>query len=249
MTVRFDTLSNGFRVATDDMPDLGSAAVGLFVLAGGRDEAEDENGIAHFLEHMAFKGTTSRTGIEIMEMIEDVGGYLNASTGKEATTYFGRVLQEDTELAVDLISDIVLDPAFAREDIEVERNVILQEIGESRDNPDDMLIEGVYRTAFPDQALGRTILGSASLVSNFGDSDLRQFVDRHYRPDRMILSAAGAVEHDALVEQASRRFGELESREADRRSPGVFFCGELHSIERHGAGSPFPCLSGPGTVR
>lgn len=209
MTVRISELPNGFRVVTEHMPGLKSASVGIWVSAGARHERVEQNGIAHFLEHMAFKGTARRTARQIAEQIEDVGGYINAWTSRETTAYYARVLQADVPLAVDLLSDIVLNPAFDPREIEVERGVILQEIGQVMDTPDDIIFDWLQEVAYPGQPLGRTILGPEERVASFGAADLRGFVSQHYRPERMIMAAAGAVDHDAIVAEASRLFGHL----------------------------------------
>ena len=194
MKTELTTLPNGLRIVTEKMPGLASAAVGLWVTAGGRHERPDQNGIAHFLEHMAFKGTKRRSALMIAEEIEDVGGYINAYTSREMTAYYARVLEADVPLALDVIADIVLNPLFDEKEIEVERHVILQEIGQALDTPDDIIFDWLQEAAYPDQAMGRTILGPAECVSSFGRSDLRKFVSDHYGPERMILSAAGAVD-------------------------------------------------------
>ena len=209
MTVQLHTLPNGFRVATEAMPGLKSAAIGVWVLAGGRHERAEQNGIAHFLEHMAFKGTARRSALEIAEAIEDVGGYINAYTSREMTAYYARVLEDDVGLALDVISDILLNPAFEASEIEVERGVILQEIGQVLDTPDDIVFDWLQEAAYPDQPLGRTILGPEERVQAFGRGDLTRFVHEHYGPGRMILCAAGAVDHDAICREAERLFGHL----------------------------------------
>lgn len=191
------------------MPSLQSAAIGLWVLAGGRHEREEQNGIAHFLEHMAFKGTERRTALQIAEEIEDVGGYMNAYTSREVTAYYARVLEADVPLALDVIADIVLNPIFDPREIEVERGVILQEIGQSLDTPDDIIFDWLQEKAYPEQPLGRTILGPAERVRSFGREDLSRFIAEQYRPGQMILSAAGAVDHDTLVREAEKLFGHL----------------------------------------
>lgn len=196
MSVQLHTLSNGFRIVTERMPGLASASLGVWVDAGTRHETRAENGIAHFLEHMAFKGTSRRSALQIAEEIEDVGGYLNAYTSRERTAYYARVLSADVPLALDLISDILRDPTLAENEIETERGVILQEIGQSMDTPDDIIFDWLQETAFPDQPMGRAILGPPERVRAFGKKDLRGFIDAHYRPERMILSAAGGVDHD-----------------------------------------------------
>jgi predicted Zn-dependent peptidase len=209
LTVQLHTLSNGFRIVTEHMPGLQSASIGLWVLAGGRHERVEQNGIAHFLEHMAFKGTKRRSALQIAEAIEDVGGYMNAYTSREVTAYYARVLEADVPLALDVISDIVLNPVFDPHEIEVERGVILQEIGQSLDTPDDIIFDWLQEKAYPDQPLGRTILGPVERVSAFAREDLAGFVAEQYGPGQMILSAAGAVDHEALVREAEALFGHL----------------------------------------
>ena len=191
------------------MPGLQSASVGIWVTAGGRHERVDQNGIAHFLEHMAFKGTKKRSALRIAEEIEDVGGYINAYTSKEMTAYYARVLSADVGLALDVISDIVLNPVFDEREIEVERHVILQEIGQSLDTPDDIIFDWLQEASYPDQPFGRTILGPAERVAAFKRQDLTRFVSEHYGPDQMILAAAGGVDHDTIVAQATEVFGGL----------------------------------------
>ncbi|SOC11043.1 predicted Zn-dependent peptidase [Rhodobacter sp. JA431] len=209
--INLTTLPNGLRIVTERMPSLASASIGVWVQAGGRHERPEQNGIAHFLEHMAFKGTKTRNALQIAEAIEDVGGYMNAYTSRETTAYYARVLGDDVALALDVISDIVLNPVFDAREIEVERHVILQEIGQALDTPDDIIFDWLQEAAYPDQAIGRTILGPAEKVSNFGRADLSCFVGEHYGPDQMILSAAGAVDHDAVVKQAEALFGHLSA--------------------------------------
>lgn len=207
--IELTELPNGLRVVTEAMPGLASAAIGIWVTAGGRNERPEQNGIAHFLEHMAFKGTQTRSALQIAEAIEDVGGYINAYTSREMTAYYVRVLGGDLPLALDVIADIVLNPVFDPREIEVERHVILQEIGQSHDTPDDVIFDWLQEAAYPDQAMGRTILGPVEKVSGFGRPDLAGFVAEHYAPNRMILSAAGAVDHAAVVKQAEALFGHL----------------------------------------
>jgi predicted Zn-dependent peptidase len=209
MTARVTTLPNGLRIVSEHMPALQSASIGLWVTAGGRHERAEENGVAHFLEHMAFKGTARRSALQIAEEIEDVGGYINAYTSKEMTAYYARVLSGDVALALDVISDIVLNPVFNADDIETERHVILQEIGQALDTPDDIIFDWLQEASYPDQPFGRTILGPAERVAAFQAADLRSFVAAHYGPDRMILSAAGDVDHDRIVAQAEGIFGGL----------------------------------------
>ncbi|MEM8751703.1 MAG: pitrilysin family protein [Pseudomonadota bacterium] len=231
MTIRLTTLSNGFRVITEEMPSLGSAALGVWIGAGSRNETAAENGIAHFLEHMAFKGTSRRTALDIAEEIENVGGHLNAYTSREATAYYARVLAEDAPLALDIVGDILTDPLFDPAEIELERGVILQEIGQTLDTPDDVIFDWLQETAFPDQPLGRSILGPAERVNAFDAADLRRFTAAHYAPDNMILAAAGAVDHDALAKDAERIFGGLSARPAPARVAAAYRGGERREVK------------------
>ncbi len=231
MSLKLDTLSNGFRVVTESMPSLGSAAIGIWVLAGGRHETEAQNGIAHFLEHMAFKGTKRRSALQIAEEIEDVGGYINAYTSREVTAYYARVLKDDVPLAMDVIADILLNPVFDPAEIEVERGVILQEIGQALDTPDDVIFDWLQDCSFADQPLGRTILGPEERVRSFSREDLAGFVGQHYGPGQMILSAAGAVNHDQVLKLAERLFGGLPASPVSVANPASFTGGERREIK------------------
>ncbi len=211
MTVELNRLPNGVRVVTEHMPGMQSASLGVWVTAGGRHERAEQNGIAHFLEHMAFKGTKTRNALQIAESIEDVGGYINAYTSREMTSFYARVLADDVPLGLDVISDIVLNPVFDPHEIEVERHVILQEIGQALDTPDDIIFDWLQETAFPDQALGRPILGPSSRVEKFNRDDLAGFVSERYVPENLIVAAAGAVDHDAILALVEQRFGHLVS--------------------------------------
>ena len=231
MSVKLDRLGNGLRVVTEHMPGLQSASVGLWVDAGGRHERVDQNGIAHFLEHMAFKGTARRTALQIAEEIEDVGGYINAYTSRETTAYYARVLEADVPLALDVIADIVLNPAFDESEIEVERGVILQEIGQALDTPDDVIFDWLQEAAYPEQPMGRTILGPTERVSAFGRSDLSGFVAEHYGPGQMIVSAAGAVDHDQIMRMAEDLFGHLIPTSPFTADAAKFAGGERREIK------------------
>ncbi|MEJ2021746.1 MAG: pitrilysin family protein [Maritimibacter sp.] len=230
-TLRYDTLPNGFRVVTEHMPGLESASLGIWVTAGGRHERVEQNGIAHFLEHMAFKGTKRRNALQIAEEIEDVGGYLNAYTSREVTAFYARVLKDDVPLALDVVSDIVLNPIFDPRELEVERGVILQEIGQALDTPDDVIFDWLQEAAFPDQPIGRTILGPAERVRSFSRDDLAGFVAEHYAPERMILSAAGAVDHDEIMRFAEKTFGELVHGKSGLIEPAGFVGGERREVK------------------
>ena len=229
--VRVTTLDNGFRIVTERMPGLKSASLGVWVSAGCRNERLQQNGIAHFLEHMAFKGTKKRNALQIAEAIEDVGGYINAYTSREMTAYYVRVLEDDVPLALDVISDIVLNSVFDPKELEIERGVILQEIGQSLDTPDDIIFDWLQDTAYPDQAMGRAILGSTENVRSFSREDLQNFVTEHYGPEQMVLSPAGSVDHDALVEEARSLFGDLNRTPKFSNEPSKFIGGEVRVIK------------------
>ena len=231
MSVQIHTLSNGFRIVTENMPGLKSASLGVWVGAGGRHERSEQNGIAHFLEHMAFKGTEKRNSLQIAEAIEDVGGYINAYTSREMTAYYVRVLEPDVPLAMDVISDIVLNSVFDPSEVEIERGVILSEIGQSLDTPDDVIFDWLQEVSYPDQPLGRTILGPEERVRSFTRDDLHAFVKEQYTPDQMVLSAAGSVDHDQLVKMAEAAFGGLPRRVARVLQPAVYHGGECRVIK------------------
>ncbi|WP_152045007.1 M16 family metallopeptidase [Aureimonas psammosilenae] len=230
MSVEITKLSNGLTVATEVMPALESAALGVWVKAGARDETEGEHGIAHLLEHMAFKGTSRRTARQIAEEIEDVGGELNAATSVETTSYYARVLKEDVPLAFDILSDIMLDSKFDEEELEREQQVILQEIGAAEDTPDDIVFDHFQETAFQDQIIGRPILGTRDTVRSFTPDRLRSYLARHYSPERIVVSAAGAVDHDAVVRQIEAAFGRMPRSELDmaaQRPTALYTGGEF----------------------
>ncbi|MGF1551063.1 MAG: M16 family metallopeptidase [Paracoccaceae bacterium] len=219
-------LSNGFRVATERIPGIASACVGVWIEAGSRHETPSQNGVAHFLEHMAFKGTATRDAQAIAEEIEDVGGHLNAYTSRERTAYYARVMAEDVPRALDIIADILRRPALDEGEMELERGVILSEIGQAADTPDVIIFDWLQETAYPGQALGRPILGTAKGVAGFAPADLGAFVDAHYRPERMVLAATGDVDHDAILTLAERLFGDMARGRTDALVPAAFSGGE-----------------------
>lgn len=226
MTLNQHRLPNGFRIVTERMPGLASAAIGVWVTAGARHENPQQNGIAHFLEHMAFKGTKRRTALQIAESIEDLGGYINAYTSREVTAYYARVLEHDVPLALDVIADILLNPTLESAEIEVERGVILQEIGQALDTPDDVIFDWLQEEAYGDHPMGRTILGPSERVAGFSRDDLKAFIAQHYGPEQMILAAAGAVDHDEIVRLAEDLFGGLSSTPVHDLSEARFAGGE-----------------------
>ena len=206
MSVKLTTLKSGLTVLTDAMPHLETASLGVWVASGSRDERRDENGVSHFLEHMAFKGTRRRTARQIAEEIEAVGGDLNAATGAESTAYYARVLRQDVPLALDVLSDILSEPIFDRAELLREQSVIVQEIGAVADTPDDLIFEHLNEIAFPNQPLGRSILGTPDTVRSFDGGKLRDYLSRNYRAPDIVVAAAGAVDHAAVLAEVEKRF-------------------------------------------
>jgi predicted Zn-dependent peptidase len=222
MSVAVTTLKSGINVVTDTMPHLESASLGVWVKSGSRDERSDEHGISHFLEHMAFKGTRRRSARQIAEEIEAVGGDLNAATSAESTAYYARVLKADVPLALDVLADILSEPAFDREELLREQNVIVQEIGAVADAPDDLVFEHLQDIAFPKQPLGRSILGTATTVRSFDAIKLRDYMGRHYRAPDILVGAAGAVDHAAVVGEVERRFASFNGPAGAMPAPAYF---------------------------
>ncbi len=231
MTAAIHRLPNGVRVVAEPMPGFTSTAVGVWITAGGRHERAEQNGIAHFLEHMAFKGTARRTARQIAEEIEDVGGYINAYTGREMTAYYARVLAPDVPLALDILADIVLSPSMPEPEIEVERGVILQEIGQALDTPDDIIFDWLQEVSYPDQPFGRAILGPPERVGAFRRDDLAGFVAEHYGPGQIVVAAAGAIDAEVLLKLVEEKFGGLAPRPAPVAAPARFQGGEHRTVK------------------
>jgi predicted Zn-dependent peptidase len=220
-------------VITDDMPHLESASLGIWVKAGSRSETLAEHGISHVLEHMAFKGTTTRNSLLIAETIENVGGDLNAATSVEHTGYFARVLKEDVPLAADILSDILQNSLFDQSELDREQQVIVQEIGAARDNPDDHVFDLFQEAAYPQQAIGRTILGTVDSVKSFSPGTIRDYMERNYVGNQMVVCAAGNVEHEALVDIAANRFDGLRPDGAPAPEKAKYVGGENRVLSDH----------------
>jgi len=220
MSVQVSRLSNGLTVATETLPHLESVALGVWVKSGSRHETEDEHGIAHLLEHMAFKGTQRRSALDIATEIEDVGGEINAATSVETTAFYARVLKDDLPLAVDILADILTESKFDPEELEREQHVILQEIGAAHDTPDDAVFDRFTETAYRHQSLGRSILGTPDTVQAFTSQQLHDFLERQYGADRMVVVAAGGVDHDEFVREVEKRLGDFRPH-ADQMKPQV----------------------------
>ncbi|PZO74719.1 MAG: peptidase M16 [Mesorhizobium amorphae] len=211
MSVEVSRLSNGLTVATETLPSIDTVALGVWVKSGARDERPEEHGMAHLLEHMAFKGTKRRSAYDIACEIENVGGEINAATSVETTSFYARVLSEDVPLAVDLLADILTESRFDPEELEREQNVILQEIGAAHDTPDDIVFDRFTETAFLNQTIGRSILGTPDTVRSFSSGDIHAFMERQYGAEKMVVVAAGGVDHDKFVREVESRLGSFRA--------------------------------------
>ena len=211
MTVRVTSLDNGLRVATDSMDSVESVSLGAWVGVGARHESPEVNGVAHFLEHMVFKGTRRRSARDIAEQIEAVGGQINAYTGRENTAFYAKVLAEDAPLALDILADILQHSVFDQTELARERAVILQEIGQAADTPDDIVFDYFQETAYPSQALGRPVLGRCETVSALDRRSLMDYLSRCYGAGDMVVAAAGRIEHEAFCDTVARAFDALPS--------------------------------------
>ena len=228
---RVSALANGLRVVTDPMPGVESVAIGVWAGVGTRNERPEVNGVAHLLEHMAFKGTKRRSATAIAEEIEAVGGHLNAYTSRENTAYYARVLKDDAPLALDIVSDILQHSTFDEGELGRERSVVLQEIGQAHDTPDDIIFDHFQMTAYPDQAIGRPVLGTAEIVAAMPRAALVDYLTGHYGPQRLVLAAAGAIEHDRLVELAETAFGDLPVPHANGAEPARYAGGDFREAQ------------------
>jgi len=230
--VRVTTLPSGLRVVSEAMPGLATAALGLWSGAGSRHEQAEEQGLAHLLEHMAFKGTTKRTALQIAEEIEAVGGEVNAETNTEYTAYYSRVLGHDTGLALDILADISTDPTFDATELKREKGVILQEIGSYEDTPDEVVFDMFMETAYAGAPIGRRILGTPKTVRAQTRASMRGFMNRTYKTPSMVVSAAGAVEHDQIVDDAFRRFDGFGRQAAPEAIAATYQGGEQRRLKK-----------------
>ncbi len=207
MTQTVTTLSNGLRVVTDSVETVHSVAIGIWADVGTRHEKPERNGVAHLVEHMVFKGTKNRSVTEIAEAIENKGGHINAYTGREITAFHIHLLKEDVNLAFDILSDMLLNPLFQDADLAREREVIIQEIGMYNDTPDDLIFEEFQKTAYPNQMLGASILGTPEIIRAVPASALFDHVNDFYTPSNLVVSVAGPVNHDEIVALCDKAFG------------------------------------------
>lgn len=206
MKITHQKLISGITVATDEMTEIETVSVVFQVKTGSSNEVLANQGISHFLEHMAFKGTKTRNALKIAEEFDQIGGYFNAYTSREKTVYYAKVLQEDVGVAVDILSDILQNSLFEEKEIERERDVILQEIAQTVDTPDDLIFDLFQETAYPDQAFGRSILGTPEKVKSISRAQILEYVNDNYFTDNIIISAAGKITNDAFLKIAKDKF-------------------------------------------
>ncbi len=226
MTRQLSTLKNGLRIVTEKMPELDTVSLGVWVGVGAMFEPKEINGISHLLEHMAFKGTKTRTAKQIAEEIENVGGYINACTSRETTSYYIKVLKEDCVLALDILSDILQNSTFDEEEFAREKTVVLQEISQSIDTPDDIIFDYFQDKAFPNQPMGRPILGTIETVTSITRQTLNDYMKQNYTPKRMVLAASGNLEHEVFVDLAEKYFSSLQENKGLEAQKAVYQGGE-----------------------
>ncbi|MBB3808816.1 M16 family metallopeptidase [Pseudochelatococcus contaminans] len=229
--VRLSALDNGLRIVTEVMPHVATAALGVWIGAGARHERADEHGLSHLLEHMAFKGTATRDARTIVETIESAGGDLNAETGVEHTSYTVRIMGEDVALGMDILADILTNSVFDPDELAREKNVILQEIGSIEDMPDELATDLFLESAFPGQALGRSILGTPESVNGFSREAILAYLARNYRASRMVVAAVGAVDHAQVEALARKLFGAIPAGAPEAPQPAVY-CGSEKRLRR-----------------
>lgn len=222
MPITMTTLPNGLRIVTDTVESMESVALGVWAAVGTRHEDRPENGVAHMVEHMMFKGTPSRTAQKIAEVIEDVGGHMNAYTGREITAYYTHLLKTDTDLAIDVLADMIQNSTMPQEEVERERGVILQEIKMYEDDPDQLVHDYFQEAAYPDQALGASGLGTQDIITHMDRATLMAYVGWHYIPQNLVISAAGPLEHDEFVSKVIKRFDHLPEGVCHPYTPALY---------------------------
>ncbi len=227
MTIEVTELKNGLRVVSDAMDTVETVSLGAWVAVGTRDEAAPINGISHLLEHMAFKGTERRNALQIAEEIEAVGGHLNAYTAREHTAYYAKILKEDLELAVDVIADILQHSVMDADELAREQDVIVQEINHAHDTPDDVVFDFFQETAFPGQAIGRPVLGTAALVQAMDRTVLLDYMRGHYSAPNIVFAAAGNLDHGRFLKLAEEAFDSLPAPEDGSREQARYVGGDV----------------------
>lgn len=228
---KITTLNNGLRIATDSMNDIESVAISFWVGAGSRNETKENNGISHFLEHMAFKGTENRTAKEIAEQFDNIGGKINAFTSKERTVYHAKVLQENIEEAFEIMADILQNSIFDKEELEKERGVILQEISMTNDTPDDIIFDYFSETAYKNQPYGRSILGPTTNIKNFQSSDLQNYMQHNYGFNNIVVAACGKINHQQIVDLSVKYLQKINNNKISQPEKAKYNGGEFRKAK------------------
>lgn len=226
-TINTTRLPNGLTIVTERMDRVETVSLGAYVASGTRNELAAENGVSHFLEHMAFKGTTTRSAAQLAEEVENVGGHINAYTAREQTAYYVKLLKEDLALGADIIGDILTHSTFAPEELERERGVILQEIGQANDTPDDIVFDHFQETAYPGQPMGRPTLGTDTLIRAMRRDTLTDYMRAHYTTGNVVIAATGNLHHQEVVDLAQRHFADLPTAALEKPEPGRYCGGEF----------------------
>ena len=220
--IKISTLKNGARVVTEKLSRVDTVSLGTWVGVGSRFETESENGISHFLEHMAFKGTTTRSALDIALAVENVGGYMNAYTGKDMTGYYVRLLKEDMDTGLDIISDIFQHASMDKKELDTEKGVIIQEINMYKDQPEAVVEENFEKTAYPNQPFGRSIGGREEIIRDMTPEKMLEYMHRQYTADRVIISASGAVNHDDFVAKCEKLFQDVNTHPGQVPEPARY---------------------------
>jgi predicted Zn-dependent peptidase len=229
MSFQNSKLTNGINVVTFNMPYVNSVSINIIVKVGSRYESEQESGISHFLEHMAFKGTKTRSAEKIAEEFDMIGGYFNAYTSREQTVYYSKVLNENFDKAIEILADILQNSVFDQVDIDKELNIIMQEMAGVNDNPDDLAYEKFYSLAFPNQSIGKSILGDAENLAKFQKQNFMSFLEKHYTSENIYISVAGNIEHEKVINFAEKYFLSFPSGLEQKLVPAIYSGGFKHT--------------------
>jgi predicted Zn-dependent peptidase len=231
MTYAQTKLRNGLTITTETMLHVESISMGVYIRTGSRAETADISGVAHFLEHMAFKGTEKRNAEDIAREIEDVGGNINAYTSRETTAYHLKILKEDMELGVDILSDILQNPTFLEDEFKREQGVILQELAASLDEPEEIVFDNLQETIYSDTAMGWSILGNKQSIAKMSVEKLKKFMQAHYHPENMVISAAGHLNHQEFVDLCQKYFTKLSNQAKQKIITPTYHTGTAHTFK------------------
>jgi predicted Zn-dependent peptidase len=224
--IRITTLNNGLRIITEQVRDVDSVSLNIRVGVGSRAENTSQNGISHFLEHMAFKGTKSRSALDIAKTFDNIGGIFNASTGRESTSYYAKILSKDVSIGIEILTDILMNSVFPEDELEREKGVVIQEIFQTNDSPTDIIFDKYMEAAYSNQPFGRSILGTQETVKSFTRENLNDYISHHYFGANILFSAAGNVDHDTVVELAQASLSKIHSKENKQNDDAIYIGSE-----------------------